>query len=56
VLDELVAGIGVRKDMIKVAIRSPGETPRSRGTEVSGFRARVFSSKWLGALARAGTS
>ena len=38
VLHERVAGIDVHKDMIKVAIRSPGEKPWTRKTEVSGFR------------------
>jgi len=38
VLHERVAGIDVHKDMIKVAIRSPGEKPWTRTTEVFGFR------------------
>ena len=38
VLDERVAGIDVRKDMIKVAIRSPGEEPWTRATEILEFR------------------
>jgi hypothetical protein len=38
VLYERVAGIDVHKDMIKVAIRSPGEKPRTRKTEVLEFR------------------
>ena len=38
VLHERVAGIDVHKDMIKVAIRSPGDKPWTRKTEVSGFR------------------
>jgi transposase len=38
VLHERVAGIDVHKDMIKVAIRSPGEKPWTRKTGVSGFR------------------
>jgi hypothetical protein len=42
---ERVAGIDVRKDMIKVAIRSPGVTLWTRKAEVSEFLAWVFSSK-----------
>ena len=38
VLHERVAGIDVHKDMIKVAIRSPGEKPWTRKTEVFEFR------------------
>ena len=38
VLHEHVAGIDVHKDMIKVAIRSPGEKPWTRKTEVLEFR------------------
>ena len=38
VLYERVAGTGVHKDMIKVAIRSPGEKPWTRATEVLEFR------------------
>ena len=38
VLHERVAGIDVHKDMIKVAIRSPGEKPWTRKTEVLEFR------------------
>ena len=38
VLYEHVAGIGVHKDMIKVAIRSPGEKPWTRKTEILEFR------------------
>ena len=34
VLHEHVAGIDVHKDMIKVAIRSPGEKPWTRKTEI----------------------
>ena len=37
-LYERVAGIDVHKDMIKVAIRSPGEKPWTRKTEVLEFR------------------
>ena len=38
VLHERVAGIDVHKDMIKVAIRSPGDKPWTRTTEVFEFR------------------
>jgi transposase len=38
VLYERVAGIDVHKDMIKVAIRSPGGDPWARATEVLEFR------------------
>jgi transposase len=38
VLYERVAGIDVHKDMIKVAIRSPGGKPWARATEVLEFR------------------
>jgi transposase len=38
VLDERVAGIDVHKDMIKVAIRSPGEKPWTRKTEILEYR------------------
>src|SRR5947208_11309000 len=38
VLCEHVAGIDVHKDMIKVAIRSPGDKPWTRTTEVLEFR------------------
>jgi len=38
VLHERVAGIDVHKDMIKVAIRSPGDKPWTRRTEVFEFR------------------
>ena len=38
VLYERVAGIDVHKDMIKVAIRSPGEKPWVRATEIFEFR------------------
>ncbi len=38
VLYEYVAGIDVHKDMIKVAIRSPGDKPWTRKTEISEFR------------------
>jgi transposase len=38
VLYERVAGIDVPKDMIKVAIRSPGEKPWTRKTEILEFR------------------
>jgi transposase len=38
VMYERVAGIDVHKDMIKVAIRSPGDKPWSRKTEIFEFR------------------
>jgi len=38
VLHEHVAGIDVHKDMIKVAIRSPGEKPWARKTQVLEYR------------------
>ena len=38
VLYEHVAGIDVHKDMIKVAIRSPGDKPWTRTTEILEFR------------------
>ena len=38
VLHERVAGIDVHKDMVKVAIRSPGERPWTRKTEIVEFR------------------
>ena len=38
VLYERVAGIDVHKEMIKVAIRSPGEKPWTRTTEILEFR------------------
>ena len=38
VLYERVAGIDVHKDMVKVAIRSPGEKPWTRKTEIFEFR------------------
>jgi transposase len=38
VLYERVAGTGVHKDMIKVAIRSPGDKPWTRKTEIWEFR------------------
>ena len=38
VLHERVAGIDVHKDMIKVAIRSPGARPWTRKTEILTFR------------------
>ena len=38
VLYERVAGIDVHKEMLKVAIRSPGEKPWTRKTEVLEFR------------------
>src|SRR5215813_2896885 len=38
VLSERVAGIDVHKDMVKVAICSPGERPWTRKTEITEFR------------------
>src|SRR5690348_17564494 len=38
VLHERVAGIDVHKDMIKVAIRSPGDKPWTRKTEILAYR------------------
>ena len=38
VLHEHVAGIDVHKDMIKVAIRSPGEKRWTRATEIFEYR------------------
>jgi transposase len=38
VLHERVAGIDVHKDMVKVAIRSPGDTPWTRKTQILEFR------------------
>ena len=38
VLYEHVAGIDVHKEMVKVAIRSPGEKPWTRKTEILEFR------------------
>src|SRR5271156_2635602 len=38
VMYERVAGIDVHKDMIKVAIRSPGDRPWTRKTEIFEFR------------------
>jgi hypothetical protein len=38
VLYERVAGIDVHKEMIKVAIRSPGEKPWTRKTEILEYR------------------
>ena len=38
VLHERVAGIDVHKEMIKVAIRSPGDKPWTRKTEILEFR------------------
>ena len=38
VVHEYVAGIDVHKDMIKVAIRSPGDKPWTRKTEILEFR------------------
>jgi transposase len=38
VLHECVAGIDVHKDMIKVAVRSPGDKPWTRKTEILEYR------------------
>jgi transposase len=38
VMYERVAGIDVHKDMIKVAVRSPGDKPWTRTTEISEYR------------------
>ena len=38
VLYERVAGIDVHKEMVKVAIRSPGEKPWTRKTEILEYR------------------
>ncbi len=38
VLYERVAGIDVHRDMVKVAIRSPGEKPWTRTTEILEYR------------------
>ena len=38
VLYERVAGVDVHKDIIKVAVRSPGEKPGTRTTEILEFR------------------
>ena len=38
VMYERVAGIDVHKDMVKVAVRSPGEKPWARKTEILTFR------------------
>ena len=38
VMYERVAGIDVHKDMIKVAVRSPGEKPWTRKTEILEYR------------------
>jgi len=38
VMHERVAGIDVHKDMVKVAIRSPGDKPWTRKTEIVEFR------------------
>ena len=47
VMHERVAGIDVHKDMIKVAIRSPGEKPWTRTTEILEFRTFTgCSSRW----------
>ena len=47
VVYERVAGIDVHKDMIKVAIRSPGDKPWARKTEILEFRTFYgCSSRW----------
>ena len=38
VMYERVAGIDVHKDMIKVAVRSPGDKPWTRKTAIGTFR------------------
>ena len=38
VMHDRVAAIDVHKDMVKVAIRSPGEKPWTRTTEIVEFR------------------
>jgi transposase len=38
VMHERVAGVDVHKDMVKVAIRSPGDKPWTRKTEILEFR------------------
>jgi hypothetical protein len=55
VLYERVAGIDVHKDMIKVAIRSPGDKPWARATEVLEFRTFYgVLQRWPGCCAAAG--
>jgi hypothetical protein len=47
VMHERVAGIDVHKDMVKVAIRSPGDKPWTRKTEILEFRTfSASSSTW----------
>jgi transposase len=52
VLYERVAGIDVHKDMIKVAIRSPGVKPWARAAEVLEFRAFYGVLREVGRLLR----
>ena len=55
VLYERVAEIDVHKDMIKVAIRSPGEKPWTRKTEILEFRTFTeCSRRWAASCAAAG--
>ena len=56
VLYERVAGIDVHKDMIKVAIRSPGEKPWTRKTEILEFRTFYGCQRSAGALDAGGAS
>ena len=52
VLYERVAGIDVHKEMIKVAIRSPGEKPWTRKTEILEYRTFYgCSRRWLASCA-----
>jgi hypothetical protein len=56
VLYERVAGIDVHKEMVKVAIRSPGEKPWTRKTEVLEFRTFYGGSRRWPASCAAGAS
>ena len=56
VLYERVAGIDVHKDMIKVAIRSPGEKPWTRTTEILEFRTFYGVLQEVGRLRRRGVT
>ena len=52
VMYERVAGIDVHKDMLKVAIRSPGVKPWTRKTEIFEFRTFTgCSRRWPGSCA-----